>query len=155
MNVGAPQSAPEKSRKSELTVVAGLILRDSKILVCQRRRDDSHGLQWEFPGGKVEPGEIPQDALARELREELGIEAGIGRELFRARHRYRESQAELEVIFFQVIVDPAAALQNLVFEGFEWADPSALPRYDFLEADQKFVALLALRAIPLDMPELG
>ena len=59
------------------------------------------------------------------------------------------------MIFFQVNVDPAAALQNLVFEGFEWADPSALPRYDFLEADQKFVALLALRAIPLDLPELG
>jgi hypothetical protein len=54
------------------------------------------------------------------------------------------------VIFFQVNVDPAARLQNLVFEGFEWADPSELPQYDFLEADREFVALLALRAIPLD-----
>src|ERR1700687_4042411 len=101
MNVGASQPAPEKSRKSELMVVAALILRDSNVLVCQRRRDDSHGLQWAFPGGKVEPGEIPQEALARELREELGIEATIGRELFRTRHRYREFQPELEVIFFQ------------------------------------------------------
>jgi 8-oxo-dGTP diphosphatase len=152
MDVGAPQSAPEKSRKPELAVVAGLILRDSKILVCQRRRDDSHALQWEFPGGKVEPGELPQEALARELREELGIEAAIGRELFRTRHRYRESGQALELIFFQANVDRSATLQNLVFEGFEWADPTALPNYDFLQADEEFVALLASHAIPLDSP---
>jgi 8-oxo-dGTP diphosphatase len=141
MDVGAPQSAPEKSRKPELAVVAALILRDSKILVCQRRRDDSHALQCEFPGGKVE---------ARELREELGIEATIGRELFRTRHRYRESGQALDLIFFQANVDRSATLQNLVFEGFEWADPSALPEYDFLQADEEFVALLASHAIPLD-----
>ena len=150
MDVGASQRAPEKSRKPELTVVAALILRDSKILVCQRRHDDSRPLQWEFPGGKVEPGETPQEALARELREELGIEATIGRELFRTRHRYRESQPELELIFFQANVDRSAPLQNLVFEGFEWAEPAALPDYNFLQADEEFVALLASRAIPLD-----
>ena len=150
MDVGAPQLAPEKSRKPELTVVAALILRDSKILVCQRHRDDTRALQWEFPGGKVEPGETPQQALTRELREELGIEATIGRELFRTRHRYRELRSELELIFFQADVDPSAPLQNLVFEGFEWADPSALPNYDFLQADEEFVSLLASNAIPLD-----
>jgi 8-oxo-dGTP diphosphatase len=150
MDVGAPPLEPERSRKPELPVVAALILRDSRILVCQRRRDDSHALQWEFPGGKVEPGEIPQEALARELREELGIEAKIGKELFRTRHRYRESGQSLELIFFQASVDRSASLQNLVFEGFEWADPSALLQYDFLQADEEFVALLASRAIPLD-----
>jgi 8-oxo-dGTP diphosphatase len=150
MDDGAPQRAPDKSRKPELAVVAGLILRDSRILVCQRRRDDSHPLQWEFPGGKVEPGEIPEGALVRELREELGIEATIGSELFRTRHRYRESGQTLEIIFFQASVDPSASLQNLVFEKFEWADPSALPKYDFLQADEQFVALLATGAIPLD-----
>jgi len=150
MDVGAPQLAPRKSRKPELTVVAALILRDSKILVCQRRRDDTHSLQWEFPGGKVEPGEAPKEALARELREELGVEATIGRELFRTRHRYREVQRELELIFFQAVIVRSAVLQNLVFEGFEWADPSALPQYNFLQADEEFVALLASHAIPLD-----
>ena len=152
MDVGAPQLAPEKSRKPELTVVAALILRDSKILVCQRHRDDTRALQWEFPGGKVELGETPQQALTRELREELGIEATIGRELFRTRHRYRELRSELELIFFQADVDRSAPLQNLVFEGFEWADPSALPNYDFLQADEEFVALLASSSIPLDAP---
>lgn len=150
MSVSVPRLAAKKSKKPELTVVAALILRDSKILVCQRRRDDSHSLQWEFPGGKVERGETPQEALARELREELGVEATIGKELFRTRHRYRESQPELELIFFRATVDPAAAMQNLVFEGFEWAAPFALPQYNFLQADEEFVALLASGAIPLD-----
>lgn len=133
-------------------VVAALILRDSKILVCQRRRDDSHALEWEFPGGKVEAGEKPQDALLRELREELGIEAKIGRELFRTRHRYREFRSELELIFFQANIDRSVSLQNLVFEGFEWAEAASLPQYNFLQADEEFVALLASNAIPLDLP---
>jgi mutator protein MutT len=150
MDVATPPLAPEKSRKPELTVVAAVILRDSKILVCQRRRDDSHALQWEFPGGKVESGELLQEALAREIREELGIEATIGKELFRTRHRYREYGQTLELIFFQASVDRSASLQNLVFEGFEWAEPSTLQKYNFLQADEQFVALLASRAIPLD-----
>ncbi len=150
MDIGAPQRAPEKSRKLDLAVVAALILRDSRILVCQRRRDDTHSLQWEFPGGKIELGETPQQALVRELREELGVEATIGRELFRTRHRYRESGRELLLIFLQANIAASASLQNLVFEGFEWAEPSALPRYDFLQADKEFVALLASNAIPLD-----
>jgi 8-oxo-dGTP diphosphatase len=150
MDVGAPQLAPEKSRKTELVVVAAVILRDSRILVCQRRHDDSHSLQWEFPGGKIEIGEKPEEALARELREELGVEATIGRELFRTRHRYRESSQTLELIFFQANVDRLAPLQNLVFEGFEWAEPSALSGYDFLRADEEFVALLASHSVPLD-----
>jgi len=61
-------------------------------------------------------------------------------------------RSELELIFFQADVDRSAALQNLVFEGFEWADPSALLKYKFLEADEEFVALLASSSIPLDLP---
>jgi 8-oxo-dGTP diphosphatase len=150
MDVGASQLALEKSPKPELTVVAGLIVRDSKILICQRRRDDSHPLQWEFPGGKVEPGETFQQALVRELREELAVEASVGAEIFRTRHRYRESQPELELIFFEARIDRRASLQNLVFEKFEWAEPSTLPEYDFLRADEEFVGLLASNGISLD-----
>ena len=150
MDVATPPLGSERLRKPELTVVAAVILRDSRILVCQRRRDDSHALEWEFPGGKVERGEKPQEALTRELREELGIESTIGKELFRTRHRYRDSGQTLELIFFQANVERSAPLRNLVFEGFEWVDPSALGKYDFLQADEEFVALLASRAIPLD-----
>ena len=150
MDAGATQLAADRPRKPELLVVAAVITRDSKVLVCQRRRDDSHGLQWEFPGGKVEPGETPQEALARELVEELAVVATIGREVFRTRHRYRETQPELELVFFRASVPSSAALQNLVFEKFEWAAPASLPEYDFLQADEEFVALLASRAIPLE-----
>ena len=149
MDLGATQPAPIQSRKPDLTVVAALILRDSKILVCQRRKDDSFGLQWEFPGGKVEPGEALEAALQRELREELAVEATVGKELFRTRHRYRESPKELELIFFQASVDPSASLRNLVFEKFEWTNLSELLRYDFLQADVEFVGRLATRTIAL------
>jgi 8-oxo-dGTP diphosphatase len=148
MNVGAPQLTARKSTKP-ITVVAALILRDSKILVCQRRRDDTHSLQWEFPGGKVEPGETGEEALARELREELAVEATIGKEIYRTRHRYKDSQQELELIFFRASIDSAAQLQNVVFEGFEWAKPSELPQYNFLRADTGFVALIATGAVAL------
>jgi 8-oxo-dGTP diphosphatase len=148
MNVGAPQLTVRKSTKP-ITVVAALILRDSRILVCQRRRDDTHSLQWEFPGGKVEPGETGEEALARELREELAVEATIGKEIYRTRHRYKDSQQELELIFFRASIDSAAQLQNVVFEGFEWAKPSELPQYNFLRADTGFVALIATGAVAL------
>jgi len=132
-----------------ITVVAGLIARDSKLLVCQRRRDDTYALQWEFPGGKVEPGESLTQALIRELQEELGVTAMIGKELFRASHRYKDSKTELVLIFFEALVDTTATLQNLVFERYEWADPSALRRYDFLQADREFVNLLASKSISI------
>ena len=130
------------------TVVAALIGRDSKLLICQRRRGGSHALRWEFPGGKVEVGETPAEALARELCEELGVAATIGTEVYRTRHRDGELQDELLLIFYWANIDDSALLQNLAFERFEWADPSALPQYDFLPADKKLINLLTSRSIP-------
>jgi mutator protein MutT len=132
-----------------ITVVAALIVRDAKLLVCQRRRDDSHGLQWEFPGGKIEPDESPAQALIRELREELGVDATIGREIYRTSHRYRESQTELVLIFFRAKVEASATLQNLAFERFEWADIPRLADYDFLQADKELIGLLVSGSIQL------
>lgn len=143
--------APAFERPHNMTTVAAaLIVRDSRILICQGRRDDTHGLQWEFPGGKVETGESPPEALVRELREELGVEAVVGREIFRTRHRYPEFDSDLVLLFFQATVDRAATLQNLDFERFEWVEPSALPGYDFLQADKEFVELIASRALRVD-----
>ena len=69
-------------------VVAALIVQDGKLLVCQRTRHQTMPLKWEFPGGKIEEGEQPRDALRRELDEELGIQATIGDELARIQHEY-------------------------------------------------------------------
>ena len=132
------------------TVVAALITRNSKLLVCQRKRNDTHPLQWEFPGGKVEPGESLAEALTRELREELGVSATIGAEVRRTRHRYRELPDDLLLIFFRATIEDSALLQNLQFEKYEWADPSLLKNYDFLPADKDLVESLARGSIRMD-----
>jgi 8-oxo-dGTP diphosphatase len=132
------------------TVVAALITRDSKLLVCQRKREDSQGLKWEFPGGKVEAGESPAEALARELREELGVAATIGGEVYRTRHQYKEIQGELLLIFYWASVSDSASLQNLAFERIEWAGPAALPNYEFLAADKELIDLLVSGSIRVD-----
>src|SRR6202161_2256762 len=98
-----------------LIVVAGLIEAEGKILACQRRRGDTFELMWEFPGGKVQPGETPQQALARELREELGTNAEIGAELFRTTHRYKKLGEPIELTFFSASL-AAQTIRNLVFE---------------------------------------
>ena len=69
-------------------VVAALIVRNGKILICQRTRHQPMPLKWEFPGGKVEPDESPENALFRELEEELGIRAKIGAKITTVRHYY-------------------------------------------------------------------
>ena len=132
------------------TVVAALITRDSKLLVCQRKRNDTHPLKWEFPGGKLEPGESPVEALTRELIEELGVSAKVGAEVYRTRHRYKELPDDLLLIFFRAAIEDSAPLQNLQFEKYEWADPSVLQNYDFLPADKDLVQLLARGSIRVD-----
>src|SRR3989442_16003705 len=82
-------------------VVAALILKDGKVLVCQRTRHQPMPLKWEFPGGKIEDGEQPRDALRRELDEELGIDAKVGDEVARIQHDYKNGGSG-ELRFFLV-----------------------------------------------------
>ena len=125
---------------SPILVTAGIIIKDERILVCQRHRSDAYGLQWEFPGGKVRDGEELSEALRRELAEELGIEAEIGREVFRLRHRYPDRF--VEVVFFS-IESFRGEPQNRVFEAIEWAARAHLAAYNFLEADRELVGRIA------------
>jgi 8-oxo-dGTP diphosphatase len=125
-----------------MLVVAALIEADGKLLVCQRRRTDSFGLMWEFPGGKLEPGETPAVALARELQEELGVDAQIGSEIFRTRHQYSELGEAIDLIFFSATVAPAD-IRNQAFETMEWRQPQTLHELNFLPADREFVAMLS------------
>ncbi|HKM90013.1 MAG TPA: (deoxy)nucleoside triphosphate pyrophosphohydrolase [Candidatus Acidoferrales bacterium] len=125
-----------------ITVVAAVIEKDGRILICQRRRGDRFELQWEFPGGKVQAGETPQQALVRELREELGVSAQIGGEMYRTRHRYPELDRELELLFFAATLGPEP-LMNLAFEQVVWAERARLTDSDFLPADRELVFRLS------------
>jgi len=137
-----------------LTVVAGLIEAEGKILVCQRRRGDSFELMWEFPGGKLRAGETAVEGLARELREELGVAALVGVEVFRTRHRYAEMSEEIELIFLAAAVEPRS-VRNIVFENMEWRTPETLGELIFLPADREFVGRLGRREIVMGRPTAG
>jgi len=125
-----------------ITVVAALIRDNGKLLVCQRKRGTSFAMMWEFPGGKVKPGETLKQALVRELEEELGTQATIGSEVYRAQHRYAELSEPIELIFFQAELNPKS-VRNLVFEEILWREPSSLPELNFLPADKELIEKLA------------
>jgi 8-oxo-dGTP diphosphatase len=122
-------------------VVAGLIVKDGKLLVCQRTRHQTMPLKWEFPGGKIEEGEQPRDALRRELEEELGILAKVGDEVKRIQHEYPNG-GMVELRFF-VVRTYEREIENRIFKDMQWAEPKELPKYDFLEADLTLVRDLA------------
>lgn len=122
-------------------VVAGLIIQQGKLLVCQRTRHQTMPLKWEFPGGKIEEGEQPRDALRRELEEELGIDATIGNEVARIQHVYPNG-GTVELRFFEVR-QYRKEIENRIFKDIQWASPLDLPKFDFLEADLTLVNDLA------------
>jgi 8-oxo-dGTP diphosphatase len=141
-------------------VVAALIVRENKILICQRTRHQTMPLKWEFPGGKIEPGEKPEQALQRELEEELGILATIGRKVATIRHDYRnpdatnsqqpnlhqrravDSSSSVELHFF-LVDEFAGEIQNRIFKDVRWVSKREMADYDFLEADVALVNDLA------------
>ena len=129
-----------------LTVVAAIIVRDGKVLICQRSRTDSSPLKWEFPGGKVEAGETHAQSLAREVLDELGVPAIIGPEFQRVQHKYPDKKEPIQLIFLWAQI-AAGSERNLQFEQVLWAAPSELESFDFLEADRDIVRRLA-RELP-------
>jgi len=118
-------------------VVAALIVREEKILICQRTAMQTMPLKWEFPGGKVEPGETLTGALQRELEEELGIDATIGTRVAVIRHTYPGGRA-VELHFHRVD-HFEREIDNRIFHDVRWVERKELPGYDFLEADVAFV----------------
>ncbi len=124
-----------------ITVAAGILTQGERVLICQRKRSDAFPLQWEFPGGKVEPGEDVQTCLRRELHEELAIEADIGPEISSFEYTYPNG-FEVKLSFFRVVAY-TGELGNQAFEQIVWVEPHQLPSFDFLEADRALVAKLA------------
>jgi 8-oxo-dGTP diphosphatase len=134
------EHAPAMVQKPVRLVVAALILREMagdrpgiEVLICQRKADQPMSLKWEFPGGKIEAGESSEDALARELNEELGIGAVIGQRVTRIRHKYRNG-GTIDLQFF-VVREFEGTLENRIFNDVRWAPLTELPGYDFLAAD--------------------
>lgn len=140
---------PTTLEKPLRLVVAALILREQgdggasglEVLICQRKPDQPMSLKWEFPGGKIEPGEGSEEALVRELNEELGIWAVIGRRVARIRHKYRNGGA-IDLQFF-VVREFRGPLVNRIFNDMRWVPMSTLPEYDFLAADLGLIRDLA------------
>lgn len=124
-----------------LTVVAAVMERGEEVLICQRRADGAHGLKWEFPGGKVEAAETPERALARELEEELGVEAEIGEEL--ARYEFSYPGKSPILLIFCAVNQWRGELCNRVFEQIAWERRDQLASRDFLEGDAPFLEWLS------------
>lgn len=128
-----------------ISVVAALIVQNGRILICQRR-GGPFASKWEFPGGKVEPGEALDAALFRELKEELDIEATSAKTIFRHEHRYGEGR-EIHLTFFRVD-EYTGVIRNRIFEDIRWAEPKTLPQFDFLDGDLPLIAKIATEGMP-------
>jgi len=130
-----------QSPKIMTTVVAAVIERDGQVLIGQRKAGEWHAFKWEFPGGKVEPGETPAAAIRRELEEELGIRAAIGPPITDYEYTY-PGRSTIHLMFYSVSKFDGEP-QNRAFEKIRWEKRERLPAYDFLDGDVDFVRQLA------------
>ena len=130
-----------KDQKTLRFVAAALILRGQEVLICQRKAGSPMGLKWEFPGGKIEAGESPEQALKRELDEELAIQASVGTRIAHLRHTYRSGGA-VDLQFFAVH-SFQGDLVNQIFEDVRWVWGRDLPGSDFLAGYPDLVRALA------------
>jgi len=126
-----------------ISVAVGIIVNSKSpdhVLLCQRRRASRYPLKWEFPGGKVEPGEEAETCLRRELEEELGISGEIGTIYHRQQHAYADS-GSFDVVYYRVS-SFSGDIVNRVFETYRWVRIPELARYDILEGNQEVVRKL-------------
>ena len=120
-------------------VTAAVIERDGKILIARRKAGDSQAGKWEFPGGKLEPGETPEACLKRELQEELGIETEVGEFFCSSRFVYPHIAVEL-IVYRTSYVSGEVALHD--HDRVKWVSPMALNEIEFSEADRPVVRRL-------------
>lgn len=126
-------------------VAVGILAQGGKILACQRKRGAVYGLKWEFPGGKIEGEETPADALHRELREELDIDAVIGPEFHRQEWIYPDGvddpgkDGAFRVYYF-LVRSFLGTPRNRAFERILWIDVDKMGDLDFLEGNRDAIA---------------
>ena len=119
-----------------IAVVAGVVRREGRVLLCQRPEGKRFGLLWEFPGGKVEPGESPEAALERELREELAVQTRTGRVLDALRLDGREG-GDLLLLFYESEI-AGGEPQTVECRALDWVLPKDVSTYDLAPADRLF-----------------
>jgi len=128
-------------------VAVGIIVQQGLVLACQRKADVAYPLKWEFPGGKIEDGESPRQALRRELHEELDIDATIGAEFHRQEWDYSANGASGAVRVFYLLVDSfRGQIFNRTFQQVRWVSAEELSRMDILEGNRETVNLLISHA---------
>jgi 8-oxo-dGTP diphosphatase len=123
-----------------LVVAAALYDSDGRVLIAERPAGKHMAGRWEFPGGKVNVGEAEAQALARELKEELGIEVTSSRPYMRLTHSYADRDVELSM---WIVESYSGAPQGLDAQRLKWVQPARLLDEDILEADRPFVEALA------------
>ncbi len=121
-----------------IPVVTALIRSQGKVLLGRRPEGSLAGV-WEFPGGKIEPGEIPEQALARELREELGIDASIGKIRMATTHNFGETAILL--LFFEVLFWKGEP-KSVHHTELKWVEPAALQQQELPEANRRVLPQL-------------
>ncbi|MBQ3423996.1 MAG: (deoxy)nucleoside triphosphate pyrophosphohydrolase [Clostridia bacterium] len=124
------------SERLRLVVAAAVVERAGKVMLCQRKADVHNALKWEFPGGKLEAGESPEEALARELHEELGIRVRVERARDVIFHRYPDR--DVLVLFYGCTILRGEP-RSLDCNAIAWATPGEMGGFDFAGADRTFV----------------
>ena len=123
-------------------VVAALIWKDGKFLICQRPAHKARGLMWEFVGGKVESGESGEQALIRECREELDIEVAVGEKFVDVTHEYADITVHLTLFNATIASGEPKLLEH---NALKWITPSEIPNYEFCPADNAFLHLIGAK----------
>lgn len=130
--------------RPRLRVVAGILRDEAGRVLLSRRPAGKHGAGlWEFPGGKIGPGESPLEALRRELAEEIGIDVAAASPFMSLEHDYPERSVALD---FRLVTEWQGRVRALERQELAWASPDELARYAILEADGPAIAALQERA---------
>ncbi|MBC7782528.1 MAG: 8-oxo-dGTP diphosphatase MutT [Burkholderiales bacterium] len=145
--MGSKSSQTNDSNRP-ITVAIGIVLRGNQVLICQRKTDAVLGGYWEFPGGKIEPGETPAQAVIRELKEELDIVVTAGATLPTIEHTYDHGVIRLSPIHCTLTAGEPRAIGC---QRFQWVECNRLSEYTFPAANAPLLQLLA-RASTLHPP---
>ena len=129
--------------KKVTEVVAALIWEEDRFLICQRPAHKARELLWEFVGGKVEPGETKEQALARECREELAVTISVGEVFMDVDHNYPDLNVHLTLFNAAII---GGTPQMLEHNDIRWITPEQIPQYEFCPADEEILRRLQTKA---------